>query len=143
MHCLPAEKLLKSNCLNYFGICTIIKFPNFWIPCWGQPITILLRENWPICNNVIVFITVVLECRASTNLLNFEMIGSWPTHAEKKRRKTYICRARPDQSLPPSANNRSFPSMSHSPFVEQEPIFSFFIKIISNFDNLISLNAYA
>ena len=31
--------------------------------------------------------------------------------------------------------------MSPSPFVEQEPIFSFFIKMKTNFDNLISLNA--
>ena len=28
-----------------------------------------------------------LELRASTNLLNFEMIGSWPTHAEKRGEK--------------------------------------------------------
>ena len=39
LHCLPAEKLLKSNCLNYFGICTMIKFLNVWIPGRGQPIT--------------------------------------------------------------------------------------------------------
>ena len=80
----------------------------------------------------------LLELRASTNLLNFEMIGSWPTHAEKKRRKRYICRARPDQSISPSANNRSFPSILLCPFVEQEPILSFYIKMIAIFEDLIS-----
>ena len=38
----------------------------------------------------------LLEFRARPNVLNSEMIGSWPNHAEKKRGKRYICRARPD-----------------------------------------------
>ena len=84
-----------------------------------------------------------LECRASTNLLDFEMIGSWPTSCRKKRRKRYICRARPDQILAPSANNRSFPFILHCPFVEQEPIFSIYIKRIAIFENLTSQKDYA